>query len=70
MYVRRKYCFNLLLIYEVPMTVVEGFEQKVRSHLPRLGLPRSLSDIRLYRNTNKLRLPFNSVREEYMVARV
>ncbi len=29
-----------LLIYEVPMTVVEGFEQKVSSYLRRwLGLP-------------------------------
>ncbi|XP_059199347.1 uncharacterized protein LOC131979398 [Centropristis striata] len=59
-----------LLIYEVPMTVVEGFEQKVSSYLRRwLGLPRSLSSIGLYGNTNKLRLPFSSVREEFIVAR-
>ncbi len=49
-----------LLIYEVPMTVVEGFKQKVSSHLCRwLGLPRSLSNIGLYGNTNKLRLTFS-----------
>ncbi|RXN12199.1 reverse transcriptase [Labeo rohita] len=59
-----------LLIYEVPMTVVEGFEQKVSSYLRRwLGLPRSLSNIALYGKTNKLRLPFGSVREEFIVAR-
>lgn len=59
-----------LLIYEVPMTVVEGFEQKVSSYLRRwLGLPRSLSSIGLYGNTNKLRLPFSSVREEFIVTR-
>ncbi len=59
-----------LLIYEVPMTIVEGFEQKVTSYLRRwLGLPRSLSSIGLYGNTNKLRLPFSSVREEFIVAR-
>ncbi len=52
------------------MTVVEGFEQKVSSYLRRwLGLPCSLSNIGLYGNTNKLRLPFSSVREEFIVAR-
>ena len=56
-----------LLISEVP---VEGFEQRVRSYLHRwLGLPRSLSNNGLYGNTNKLRLPFSSVREEFIVAR-
>lgn len=44
-----------LLIYEIPMTVVEGLEQKVSSYLCRwLGLPCSLSNIDLYGNTNKL----------------
>lgn len=52
------------------MTVVEGFERSVSSYLCRwLGLPRSLSNIGLYGNTNKLRLPFSSVREEFIVAR-
>ncbi|XP_076833410.1 olfactory receptor 2AT4-like [Brachyhypopomus gauderio] len=58
-----------LLIYKVPMTVIEGLEQKVSSYLRRwLGLPRSLSSIGLYGSTNKLRLPFNSVKEEFSVA--
>ncbi len=52
------------------MTVVEGFEQKVSSYLRRwLGLPRTLSNIGLHGNTNKLSLPFSSVREEFIVAR-
>ena len=51
------------------MTVVEGFEQRVSSYLRRwLGLPPSLSNIGLYGNTNKLRLPYSSVREEFLVA--
>ncbi|KAK0146184.1 hypothetical protein N1851_014501 [Merluccius polli] len=59
-----------LLTYEVPMTVVEGFEQRVSSYLCRcLGLPCSLSNIGLHGKTNKLRLPFSSVREEFIVAR-
>jgi len=59
-----------LLIFEVPMTVVEGFEREVSSYLCRwLGFPRSLSSIGLYGNGNKLRLPFSSVREEFIMAR-
>ncbi len=55
-----------LLIYEVPMTVVEGFEQKLSSYLRRwLGLPHRIG---LYGNANKLRLPFRSVREEFIIA--
>lgn len=52
------------------MTVMQGFEQRVSSYLRRwLELPRSLSNIGLYGNSNKLRLPFRSVREEFIVAR-
>lgn len=59
-----------LLIYEVPITVVEGFERKVSSYLRRwFGVPHSLSSIGLYGNSNKLRLPFSSIREEVIVAR-
>lgn len=59
-----------LLIYEVPMTVVEGFEQRVSSNLCRwLGLPCSFKNIELYGNTNKLRLSFSFVREEFIVTR-
>lgn len=45
-----------LLIYEVPMTIANCFESKVRSYLHTwLGLPHSLSSIGLYGNSNKLR---------------
>lgn len=51
------------------LDLVEGFEQGVSSYLRRwLGLPCSLSNIGLYGNTNKLRLPFSSAREEFVVA--
>lgn len=42
----------------------------VSNHLRRwLGLPRSLSSIALYGNTNKLQLPFKSLEEEFKVTR-
>lgn len=47
-----------LLVYEVPISTVETLERKVSTSLRRrLGLPRSLSNIALYGNTTKLRLP-------------
>ncbi|XP_075313231.1 uncharacterized protein LOC142373743 [Odontesthes bonariensis] len=59
-----------LLVYEFPMSTVEGFERRVSSHLRRwLGLPRSLSSIALYGNNNKLTLPIKGLAEEFMVAR-
>lgn len=59
-----------LLVYSVPMSTVEGFEQKISRYLRRwLGLPRSLSSIALYGWKNKLSLPFSSIREEFMVTR-
>ncbi|XP_073731592.1 uncharacterized protein [Misgurnus anguillicaudatus] len=59
-----------LLVYDVPITTVEGFERKVSSFLRKwLGLPRSLSDIALYGRKNKLKLPFSSLKEEFMVTR-
>ena len=59
-----------LLVYDVPLTTVEGFERKVSGYLRRwLGLPRSLSSIALYGCENKLRLPFSSLTEEFMVTR-
>ncbi|XP_074527636.1 uncharacterized protein LOC141791255 [Halichoeres trimaculatus] len=59
-----------LLVYDFPISTVEGFERRVSSHLRRwLGLPRSLSSIALYGNKNKLTLPFNSLTEEFKVAR-
>lgn len=59
-----------LLVYDFPISMVEGFERRVSSYLRRwLGLPRSLSCIALYGNKNKLTLPFNSLSEEFKVAR-
>lgn len=58
-----------LLVSKVPMTVFEEYKQRVRSYLHRwLGLPCSLSNISQYGNTNKLRLPFSLVREEFIMA--
>ena len=49
---------------------VETLERRVSNHLRRwLGLPRSLSRIALYGNTNKLQLPFKSLEEEFKVTR-
>ena len=59
-----------LLMYDVPVTTVEGFEKKVTQYLRRwLGLPRSLSSIALYGRKTKLQLPFNSLTEEFKVTR-
>lgn len=59
-----------LLVYEFPISAVEGFEMRVSRFLRRwLGLPRSLSSIALYGNTNKLKLPTSSLSEEFMVTR-
>ena len=54
----------------VPISTVETLERRVSNLLRRwLGLPRSLSSIALYGNTNKLRLPFKSLEEEFKVTR-
>ncbi|XP_038131552.1 uncharacterized protein LOC119776958 [Cyprinodon tularosa] len=59
-----------LLIYEVPVTMVEGFERNVSQYLRRwLGLPKSLSTIALYGHSNKLQLPLTGVTEEFKVTR-
>ncbi|XP_049897834.1 uncharacterized protein LOC126388657 [Epinephelus moara] len=59
-----------LLVYDVPLTTVECFERKVSCFLRKwLGLPRSLSSIALYGRNNKLKLPFSSLTEEFMVTR-
>ncbi|KAL3991499.1 leucine-rich repeat-containing protein 16 [Sarotherodon galilaeus] len=58
-----------LLVYEVPISTVEGFEMRISRFLRRwLGLPRSLSSIALYGHNNKLKLPFSSLSEEFMVS--
>ncbi|KAI4902387.1 hypothetical protein NFI96_019478 [Prochilodus magdalenae] len=59
-----------LLVYDVPVTTVEGFEKKVTQYLRRwLGLPRSLSSIALYGRKTKLQLHFNSLTEEFEITR-
>ncbi|XP_061902037.1 uncharacterized protein LOC133649222 [Entelurus aequoreus] len=59
-----------LLMYEFPMTIVEGFERKISSSLRRwLGLPRSLSSFALFGHNTKLQLPFSSLAEEFKVSR-
>lgn len=59
-----------LLVYEVPISTVEGFEIRISRFLHRwLGLPRSLSSIALYGQNNKLKLSISTLSEEFMVAR-
>ncbi|XP_034552669.1 LOW QUALITY PROTEIN: uncharacterized protein LOC117822130 [Notolabrus celidotus] len=59
-----------LLVYDVPISTVEGFERRVSRFLLKwLQLPRSLSSIALYGQNNKLKLPFSSLNEEFMVTR-
>lgn len=61
--------FSPLLMYEIPVTTVEGVERKISQYLRRwLGLPRSLSSIALFGHSNKLQLPFSSVAEEFKVS--
>lgn len=58
------------MVYEVPISTVEGFEKRVSKFLRKwLGLPRSLSSIALYGQNNKLKLPISSLNEEFMVTR-
>jgi len=60
----------VLLVYKVPISTVETLERRVSSCLRRwLGLPRSLSNIALYRNTIMLLLPLKSLEEEFEVTR-
>jgi len=57
-----------LLVYEVPISTVEGFERMVSRFLRKwLRLPRRLSSIALYGQNNKLKLPIRSLNEEFMV---
>ncbi|XP_061878077.1 uncharacterized protein LOC133630482 [Entelurus aequoreus] len=59
-----------IMVYEVHISTVEGFEMRVSRFLHRwLGLPRSLSSIALYGHNNKLKLPISSLSEEFMVTR-
>lgn len=57
------------LVYEVPISTVEGFERRVSRFLKWLGLPWSLSSIILYGKNNMLKLPISSLNEEFKVSR-
>ncbi|KAI4887695.1 hypothetical protein NFI96_025017, partial [Prochilodus magdalenae] len=55
-----------LLVYEVPIAIVEGFERKISQFLRRwLGLPWRLSSIAPLGHNTKLQLPFSSLAEEF-----
>ncbi|XP_062585203.1 uncharacterized protein LOC134246874 [Saccostrea cucullata] len=60
-----------LLVYEVPMSTVEGMETTASRYLRRwLGVPRSFSSIGLYSSGTKLQLPLKSITEEFKVTKV
>ncbi|XP_062872774.1 uncharacterized protein LOC134334411 [Trichomycterus rosablanca] len=59
-----------LLVYEVPITMVETLERTISQFLRRwMGLPRSLSSIALYGHSTMLQLPISGLSEEFMVTR-
>ncbi|XP_035688709.1 LOW QUALITY PROTEIN: uncharacterized protein LOC118424272 [Branchiostoma floridae] len=59
-----------LLVYEVPMTMVEQLERTISRFLRKwLGLPRSLSNIALYGRSTKLQLSLSGLTEEFKVTR-
>ncbi|XP_033725208.1 uncharacterized protein LOC117315172 [Pecten maximus] len=60
----------LLLIYEVPVTSVEGLERSVSSYLRRwIGVPSGFTSAGLYGRSSKLQLQISSVVEEFKVAK-
>ncbi|XP_063448172.1 uncharacterized protein LOC134727719 [Mytilus trossulus] len=60
-----------LLVYDVPMTTVEGMERISNSYSRRwLGVPRSFSSVGLYSLGTKLQLPLKSITEEFKVTKV
>lgn len=59
-----------LLIYEAPITTVEGLKRTTSQFLCSwLRLPKSLSSNAHYGHTNKLQLPFISLTEEFQVTK-
>lgn len=54
-----------LLVYKVPISTVDSFERKISRWLELL---RSLNSITIYGRNNKLQLPINSLKEEFMVS--
>ena len=60
----------LFIVYEFPMTAVDGIERKTNKHLRRwLGIPPSFSSVGLYIQSGQLQLPLSSVVEEFKVAK-
>lgn len=59
-----------LLVYEVPISIVETLEKKVNGNFSQwLGQPRSLSCITLDRHYNKLQIPLKFLEEGFKVTR-
>ena len=59
-----------LLVYEFPLSGVEGLERKISSHLRRwLGVPRSFSSVGLYSTGAKLQMPLKPLTEEFKVTK-
>ncbi|XP_060066953.1 uncharacterized protein LOC132547205 [Ylistrum balloti] len=59
-----------LMLYEVPLTTVEGLERSISSYLRRwFGVPPSFSNIGLYSRTSALQLPLSLVVEEFKVTK-
>ncbi|XP_053389443.1 uncharacterized protein LOC128552430 [Mercenaria mercenaria] len=59
-----------LMVYEVPISLIETLEQTVSKYLKRwLGLPPSFTNIGLYGKSTKLQLPLTALTEEYKVTK-
>ena len=55
-----------LMIYDVPLTIVEKMERNISGHLRRwLGVPQSFFSVGLYSAGSKLQLPLKALTEEY-----
>ncbi|XP_061185889.1 uncharacterized protein LOC133193994 [Saccostrea echinata] len=60
-----------LLVYDVPLTIVEGMETIASRYLRRwLGVPRSFSSVGLYSSGTKLQLPLKSITEDFKETKV
>ncbi|XP_053395805.1 uncharacterized protein LOC123525604 [Mercenaria mercenaria] len=59
-----------LMVYEVPISLIETLEQTVSKYLKRwLGLPPSFTNIGLYGKSTKLQLPLTALTEGYKVTK-
>ena len=60
-----------LLVYEICSTTVEAIEAKITKFTRRwLGIPPGLTDVAMYCHKAKLRLPLESILEEYKCGKV